>query len=148
MRLLLLEVMQRSRVETFPSSWQTTLKQNLQHNNRDVRLQAVRIVQDRKFDAFDSHLKQSVLSETEPADLRVEELIALAPRLASVDRKLFDFVTGRFAENVAPLDRLAAARALAELPLTDKQLMQLAGRLDSAGPMAVPVFAAGLFPIK
>jgi putative heme-binding domain-containing protein len=139
MRLLLLEVIQRSRVETFPSSWQTTLKHNLQHNNRDVRLQAVRIVQDRKFDAYDSQLKQSVLSKTEPADLRVEQLIALAPRLDSVQENLFDFVMGRFSENVAPLDRLAAARALAESPLTDKQLLQLAAQLDSAGPMAIPV---------
>ena len=100
---------------------------------------AKRIVQNRKFDTYDSQLKQSVFNEDEPAQLRVEELIAIAPRFDSVDEKLFDFMTSRLSEDVAPLDRLSAARALALSPLTDKQLLQLVGRFDSAGPMALPV---------
>lgn len=139
MRLLLLEVMQRSTIDSLPTSWQASIGHALEHKNSSVRMQAVRIVQGRKLDAFDNQLRKAALRKNEPAELRVEELIAVAPRLELVDAALFDFVTGRLSENVEPLDRLSAARALAEFPLTDQQLLALAGKLDAAGPMAVPV---------
>jgi putative heme-binding domain-containing protein len=72
-------------------------------------------------------------------EMKVDALLALAPRLNDVDAPVFAFLVGRLNDEVPPLARLAAARALADLPLSETQLLDLAQRFDAAGPLAVPV---------
>ena len=49
------------------------------------------------------------------ADLRVAALAAVGPRLTLIEPALIDVLLARLAPDVAPLDRLAAARALGSL---------------------------------
>ncbi|MEZ6049147.1 MAG: c-type cytochrome [Planctomycetaceae bacterium] len=53
--------------------------------------------------------------------------------------KLFEFILSQLSADNLPLERLAAARALAALPLSIDQQLVLIDQLDYAGPVAKPV---------
>jgi putative heme-binding domain-containing protein len=105
----------------------------------EARLQAVRILQARQLKEFDNLLEEIAFGTALPPELRVEAILALSDRLTSVQESQLLFLLARLDEDVAPLERLAAARALAAVPLDDRQLTRLAGELNRAGPLALPV---------
>lgn len=138
-QLLLLEIIDRAPLAVLPPAWIEAVGQSLAAVATDVQLQAVRIVQSRALTGFDDRLQHLAGDEGAPAELRIEANLALAPRTASVAKDVFAFLVDRLASDVSPLAQLTAARALAELPLNDEQLVELTSNFDAAGPLAVPV---------
>ncbi|MBW3540158.1 MAG: HEAT repeat domain-containing protein [Planctomycetes bacterium] len=138
-RLLLLEVVQRSPVETLPARWLEVLRQILESGSADERTMIAQIVQDRAIDRFDARLTAIATGASEPVELRVAALLAVGPRLKTLPDDLFRFALDQLSEDSPPLVRLAAARAVAESPLSERQLVDLSQRLDEAGSMAAPV---------
>ncbi|MCA9014360.1 MAG: HEAT repeat domain-containing protein, partial [Planctomycetaceae bacterium] len=136
---ILLEVIQRSALKEFPVAWRTALEQTLKTANPELQILAVRIAQTHDLPELGDLLKTLALDSRQPANLRIESLSAVGGQLKSVDQSTFDFLMSRMNEEYPPLDRLAAARALAGLPHSADQLIQLARQLDAPGPLALPV---------
>src|SRR5690606_18740483 len=65
--------------------------------------------------------------------------VAIAPRLSQLDAAQFAFFSAHLGEETAPLERLAAARVLATVPLQADQLLALAQGLSRVGPLAAPL---------
>lgn len=136
---ILLEVIQRSSLKEFPVSWRAALEQTLKSANSDLQILVVRIAQAHDLPDLNELLKSLALDTKQPAALRIESLSAIGSNLKRVDQSTFDFVMSRMNEDYPPLDRLAAARALAGLPHSHEQLTQLSAQLDAPGPLALPV---------
>jgi putative heme-binding domain-containing protein len=105
----------------------------------DVRLQAIRIVHDRRLESFDRQLRRMGGEKNQSVDVRVEALATVAGRIESMTGEEFAFLLGRLDEKIEPLSRLAAAQALAEAPLSTNQLIAVSGTFHLAGPLVVPV---------
>jgi len=138
-RLLMLEVMHRSVLAEFPKSWEVQLQGSLTHADIAIRLQAVRTIQAKGLQSFDGLLEALARNTSQTAEIRIESVVALGDRFKSADPALFAFLNSQLNEDVPPLLRLSAARAISELPLSEQSLLHLAKSLDAAGPLAVPV---------
>ncbi|MCH9652616.1 MAG: HEAT repeat domain-containing protein [Planctomycetes bacterium] len=136
---ILLEVIQRSALKEFPVAWRSALEQTLKSTNSELQILVVRIAQTHDLPDLGELLKSLALDMKQPAPLRIESLSAIGSKLDQVDQGTFDFVMSRMNEDYPPLDRLAAARALAGLPHSNSQLTQLSQQLDAPGPLALPV---------
>jgi len=136
---ILLEVIQRSALKEFPVVWRTALEQTLKTASPELQILVVRIAQTHDLPDLNELLKSLALDQKQPASLRIESLSAISSKLNQVDQSTFDFLMSRMNENYPPLDRLAAARALAGLPHSKDQLIQLSKQLDAPGPLALPV---------
>src|SRR5690606_21931759 len=102
-RLLLLEVVQRVGLEQLPERWIAALGASIQSPSVEVRQQAIRIVTERKIREFDPPLNRLAEDEQQPAELRVEAMLAVAGRSDAVPNDRFRFLTGRLTEDVPPL---------------------------------------------
>ena len=136
---ILLEVIQRSSLKEFPVTWRSALEQTLKSGNPDLQILVVRIAQAHDLPDLSELLKSLALDTKQLASLRIESLSAIGSNLKRIDQGTFDFVMSRMNEDYPPLDRLAAARALAGLPHSNEQLTQLSAQLDAPGPLALPV---------
>lgn len=136
---ILLEVIQRSSLKEFPISWRAALEQTLNSANSDLQILVVRIAQTHDLPDLSELLKSLALDTNRSATLRVEAFSAIGSKLNKIDQSTFDFLMSRMNEDYPPLDRLAAARALAGLPHSNAQLTQLSEQLDAPGPLALPV---------
>lgn len=136
---ILLEVIQRSSLKEFPVVWRTALEKTLKTSNPALQILVVRIAQTHDLPDLHELLKTLALDANQPAKLRIESLSAIGSKLNKVDQNTFDFLMSRMNEEYPPLDRLSAARALAELPHSEGQLIQLSKQLDAPGPLALPV---------
>lgn len=136
---ILLEVIQRSALKEYPVTWRSALEGMLKSKHSDLQLLVVRIAQTQDLPGLSELLKSLALDTKQPAMLRIESLSAISSKLNQVDQSTFDFVMSRMNEDHPPLDRLAAARALAGLPHSSAQLTQLSKQLDAPGPLALPV---------
>ncbi|MFK7777927.1 MAG: HEAT repeat domain-containing protein, partial [Gimesia sp.] len=136
---ILLEVIQRSSLKEFSVSWRVALEQTLNSANSDLQILVVRIAQTHELPDLSELLKSLALDTNRPATLRVEAFSAIGSKLNKIDQSTFDFLMSRMNEDYPPLDRLAAARALAGLPHSNAQLTQLSEQLDAPGPLALPV---------
>lgn len=141
LRLLLLDVVYRSPAPELSDVLIASLQRGIVLGSPAVRLQSIRIVHDRGLTSFDGQLRRMAGEENQPADVRVEALQAVAPRIESLTGEEFAFLLGRLDDAVEPLSRLAAAQALSEAPLNGSQLIQVSASFDKAGPLAVPVLA-------
>ena len=139
LRLLLLEVIDRSAVQRLPEVWVESLQQALLSGTPEVRLQAVRIIHNRGLERFDRQLRRMAGEKKWPVDVRVEALATIARRIDSMTGTEFEFLVSRLDEQFTPLSRLTAAQALADGPLNHAQLQQLSKTFDTAGPLAIPV---------
>lgn len=136
---ILLEVIQRSSLKEFPVIWRTALEQTLKKSNPGLQILVVRIAQTHDLPDLNELLKSLALDKKQPANLRIESLSAIGSYLKEVHQETFDFLMSRMNEEYPPLDRLSAARALAGLPHSEDQLIQLSKELDAPGPLALPV---------
>ncbi|QDU78736.1 HEAT repeat protein [Polystyrenella longa] len=138
-QLLLLDVISASALPALPNEWDSILLRSLADEQLEIRLAAVRALN--KFDArtFEKQLKTIVADEGEAANVRVEATHVLANLLTTTSDPLFKFVLSQLAEDNFPTERLAAARALAALPLSIDQQSLLVDQLTYAGPVARPV---------
>lgn len=136
---ILLEVIQRSSLKETPVVWRSALQKTLQDADPELQILVVRIAQTQDLPDLSETLTSVALDSKQLPTLRIEALSAVGGQLKTVDSDTFAFLITRMDEEFPPLDRLAAARALSELPLSKTQLIQLAGQLDAPGPLALPV---------
>jgi len=138
-KAILLEVIQRSALKEFPVNWRSALEQTLKTADPELQILVVRIAQSHDLPDLNAQLTSLALDVKQPAALRIEALSAAGTHLKNIDQGTFDFLMSRMNEEYPPLDRLAAARALAGLPHSGEQLIQLSKQLDAPGPLALPV---------
>lgn len=137
---LLLEVIQRSALESLPTSWQQALSQLLKADD-EWRLQTVVALTSLSSPQLDDQMRQ-MLTQAELADeLRIAVLNAMGKRLKEVDARSFAALLSRLSPQTAILDRLKAAEVLSKLPLADGQLMAVAPYLSQAEPLELPALA-------
>ena len=143
---LLLEVMQRSSMDSLPSSWTAAIADALKSKDDAVRLQAVHVMSaqsGRRSQGFPKSLGSLLAGiardSSNPVELRSEALIAAAPSLQSTDPSTLRWLTAEMKRDHAPLVKLAVARALAVAPWNEKQLIELTRSLQRAGPLETPV---------
>ncbi len=87
---------------------------------------------------FDALLLQVAMSGGRPREVRVQAASALAPRLASVEPPLFEFLLESLDQENPPLVRLDAAEALSKSHLAAAQLKALCGAVAHGGVLEVP----------
>ncbi len=137
-RNLLLEVMQSatSQLDELPDSWTGAVSALLEQEDEVARQAAMRVVQAFDADQFDEALAAVANDERQPPALRVEALTTMATRLPGLSDDNFTLLEAQLVSALDPLDKLAAARALAAAPLSPEQLAACAIRFDDAGPLA------------
>lgn len=141
-RLLMLRAMSRCRLSVFPTAWTELLNEQLAGNNSMLRAQAIRVVHSRGMEQFDEALKALVAREDAPIDESVSAIAIIAPRLRPLPNDMFSLLVSRFADDVPPLSRLAAASALSKAQLTDANFSALTKIVGREGPLTVPMLAA------
>ncbi|HZF00185.1 MAG TPA: PVC-type heme-binding CxxCH protein, partial [Planctomycetota bacterium] len=137
-RLLVLEAMTRALPERSPSTWLGEARWSLDAADERVVRQAVALIRAAGCGDFDDVLLRLARDDMRSAELRVETLLAAAPRLAKLDGALYRFLVGCMDKDKAPLLRLSAAEAVGKLPLDDAQLNQLSAVVAVAGPLEMP----------
>ena len=135
-RQVLLEVVARAELKTLPKNWIAVVGKHLAHADPAVRRQAIDIIGAHNFSRFDDDLRTIAADSKSRNDVRVASLGVLASRKKSTSASEFQLLVDQLDD--APLERLAAARVLARLPLTDDQLLALAPSIEKAGPLAAP----------
>lgn len=139
LRLLLWEVVYRAPLEKLPEAWLSGLATALQQGTEEERRQVIAILQDRELPTFDGDVLKLAGDEEQPLALRIDALVAAAPRMQALSEPFFKLLKGGLRPDTQTLERLAAARALGEAPLSSPQLIELAEALPDAGPLVVPV---------
>jgi putative heme-binding domain-containing protein len=139
MRLLLWEVIHRAPLPRLPEPWLAALGSTLAQGSDATRREAIAIIRERELNQFDESLRKLAADPRQPLELRIEACAATAPRSQELSADLFRLLTGQLQGETSPLLRLAAAKALADAPLDEPQLAELARELPAAGPLATPV---------
>jgi putative membrane-bound dehydrogenase-like protein len=141
LRLLLLEAMARTPLDSLPATWAAEVRWQLDSDDERVVRQAVACLRSARVADFAPALLKLAQEEKRPKDLRVAALAAAAPHLKKAESWSFQFLCGCLADD-QPLLRLSAADALGQSPLDRAQLKYLAGRLAEAGPLEAPRLVA------
>ncbi|HVC95344.1 MAG TPA: HEAT repeat domain-containing protein [Pirellulales bacterium] len=144
-RLLLLNVVARSRVEPLPASWLAALGRSLDDSDLDIRGAAVETLKTRKIGQFDDALAQLGRDDALPVDLRIAALECLAQRRQQLDSEAFALLSGQLSETAEPRVRLAAARVLGASGLSGDQQTELTAALPGVNTMVLrlllPIFS-------
>ena len=138
-RLLLLEVIAESGLPALPANWEERLATNFAHSEPAIRHQAVRTVAAFDSAAFDAELQRLAHDDEQSADLRIDALAATADRRSETSEDELRFLLSQMTEDAAPLQKLAAARTVVRLPLSETQRQKVAQQLGKAGPLTVGV---------
>jgi putative membrane-bound dehydrogenase-like protein len=137
-RLLALEVIARCDLSELPAEWLGQLSKQFASRDPQVLRQLVATVAARGGDHFDPQLLTLARNSSAPTDLRISAIAVLAKHGASLSPEMFALLASQLPENVAPIDRLAAAEALGSAKLDAAQLTELVNRLSAAGPLEFP----------
>ena len=141
-RLLLLEVISRAELDPLPQSWIEPLAACLEAGDLAMRRQAIAATRAAPMQDFQAALTRIGRDASQPEALRAAALAVIAASGGLLDGSAFDLLLGRLDGEVAPLERLAAAEALATATLDREQRMRLAGAIEDAGPLELPALAA------
>jgi putative membrane-bound dehydrogenase-like protein len=140
-RRLLLEVMALAPVRPWPATWREELARRLADADEGVLRQAMatlRSVPEARLPICAVPLLHVAGDKKRPADLRATALAAVAPQVAQLDAKLFDFLVSCLDAEQPPLLRATAADAVAQLRLSDAQLARLSSVVIGAGALELP----------
>jgi putative membrane-bound dehydrogenase-like protein len=138
-RLLLWEVIYRTPLPELPEPWLEAMGRTLRSGLPAEVRPVIGIVGDRKLEQFDEAVLLTARNRQVASDLRIEGLAAVAPRMRAVDDEAFRLLADHLKTETPPLLLLAAARGLAEAPLSASQLGQLSKSIPEAGPLALPI---------
>ena len=138
-RLLLWEVIDRAPLGELSAAWLAAIERTLNAGTAAEIRQVIAIVNQRNLAQFDGRLVALAADPKAEIDLRVEALAATAPRLKSFDDAQFSLLATNLKLETSPLLLLAAARGLADAPLSVSQLRELTTSLSSTGSLALPV---------
>lgn len=137
-RLILLETVARAPLDRLPATWTAELRWSLDHPDPRVVRQAVAAIKAGGVVDFDSSLLAIAKDTARSEDLRVDALVAVAPRLAKLESGLFGFLRECVDKEKPALLRLAAAQALGSASLSNDQLFRLASTIGTVGAMELP----------
>ncbi|MFV2065663.1 MAG: hypothetical protein ACC645_01690, partial [Pirellulales bacterium] len=138
-RLLLLEVMARCRLDELPARWHGPLGDMLADSDARLIREAVAAIRARNLTAFDAPLIALSRDSARPMELRIAALECVVSRMGPLPKESFTLLTGQLNEEVEPLLRASAARALGASRLNDAQRIQLAAALADADALIVPL---------
>ncbi len=136
-RILLIDTVKDSSNEELPASWIEALENSLDHPSAEVRLAAIRAMQERKLAQVDPALLAIATDARSAATERLAAIDALAPRLQTLSDDLYGFLGEQLA-NSHSAAQLNAARTLASLTLSKTQLIKLASTLGRADALVLP----------
>jgi putative membrane-bound dehydrogenase-like protein len=137
-RLILLESVARAPLDRIPATWAAELRWSLDHADERIVRQAVAAIRATGVTDFDASLLNIAREGTRPEELRVDALVAAAPRIAKLESALFGFLRECLDKEKPALLRLGAAQALGAAGLTDDQLFRLAPSVGAAGALEMP----------
>ena len=137
-RLVVLEAVARAPLDRIPATWAAELRWSLDHADERVVRQAVAAMRATGVADFDANLIALARDGSRPEELRLDALVASAPRIAKLEAGLFTFLRESLNPEKPVLFRLAAAQALGAAGLNDDQLFRLAPAVGAAGAMEMP----------
>ena len=137
-RLVLLETVSRAPLDRIPATWAAELRWSLDDADARIVRQSVAAIRATNVVDFDAALLAIARDAARPEDLRVDALLAAAPRVARLEPNLFSFLRDAVDKEKPALLRLAAAQALGAAGLTDDQLFRLAPTVGAAGALEMP----------
>jgi putative membrane-bound dehydrogenase-like protein len=143
-RLLLLEVMARSDLKDWPKSWSPPVEKSLGCQDSGEVSQAIAAAAASRSRRFDRQLRDLAADSARPRAVRVAAAAAFAGSGKSLPKKVFELLVDQCGDKAHPIERLAAARALAGARLDQGQIGQVAGLLARADLLALPVLANAL----
>jgi putative heme-binding domain-containing protein len=138
-RLLLLEVMARCRLDELPQRWRDALRRVLTGSSVRLRREAVATVRSRNLESFDAVLADLSRDAALPAELRIAAMECIVPRRSRLPADAFALLKDHLRDDIEPLLRASAARALGGGRLDERQLVELADPLGDAGSLIVPL---------
>jgi putative heme-binding domain-containing protein len=141
-RLALLEAVARAPLDHIPATWAAELRWSLDHADGRVVRQAVAAIRATNVVDFDASLLSLARDAARPEELRVDALLAAAPRVAKLEPPLFTFLRDALSPEKPALVRLAAAQALGAAGLGNDQLLRLAPTLGTTGALEMPKLLA------
>jgi putative membrane-bound dehydrogenase-like protein len=142
MRRLLLQVISTASLQTPPLAWVqgvvtclTAKDESLLH----TAVSAARVLASSKIKApeLSPPLLQLAQDPSRSAELRIEALAALPPGGSTLDSDLLALLCGKLQPSTPVLIRGTAASVISRAKLSDEQLIQVAERLKSAGPLEI-----------
>jgi putative heme-binding domain-containing protein len=137
-RLVLLETAARAPLDHLPATWTAELRWSLDHEDPRIVRQAVAAIRAAGVIDFDVSLLAIAKDSARSEDLRVDALVAVAPRLTKVESGVFGFLRECVDKEKPVLLRLAAAQAIGSASLSNDQLFRLASTLGTAGALELP----------
>jgi len=143
-RRLVLECMAQAPLERFPATWLSEARWALDTRDDDAIVHAaLSVLRNGRCMDFSDVLQALALDDKRPVDMRLAAAAALMPQVKSTPQGVFLLAQQSLDKDSPPLQRLAAVHILANAPLSDAQLSQLAERLPQSGPLELPrLFAA------
>ncbi len=135
-RLLILDAL--GRTSKLPNTWKNALGKTLQDRDSQVAEQTVATLRSLGLKEFDETLRNLAGDAKRPRDLRLAAFATVAPRLKSVEPKLFTFIASQLDEKQPSLVRLAAASAMGSCNLDAEQLAKLSQEVASASALELP----------
>ncbi|OYV88665.1 MAG: dehydrogenase, partial [Planctomycetia bacterium 21-64-5] len=141
-RRTVLEAMQRSGPKDVPGSWISGLAKLVSETHKQVdpsvlaTIRALHIAKPAAGPVRDALIAFAAPGETDEKD-RLAAIAEIPGGLDSVPSEMFDWLITRFAAETNTANRAAALEVLSKAKLTSEQLMALADKFWSAGPMEV-----------
>lgn len=106
-------------------AWDAGLEESVTIGSGGRQHMAIAAIEATGTDTCDDALDRLARDENRPGDLRLAALRVLSVRRRTLDRVLFDWLIGRFREEVPSLERLTAARILSRAELGRDDLERL-----------------------
>ena len=135
---LLLEVISQSTIDPLPATWVEQVRLCLTSSNPAIAHQAVLCAAAHSLTSLDSQMLELAKDASRDQSLRVDALLAISPRLKSLDASLFDLLVSCLRPDEPPLLRSNAAETFGRAHLSDDQVKSLLKVVGSAGPMELP----------
>ncbi len=135
---LLLEVIAKSEQKQLPASWVASVGKVFEHGSAELHLQAIEVVQQRSINRLDDVLQKLANDPAVSAEVRIAALAALAPRLENVPESHVTLLKESLRAQSSPVLRLASARTISSLQLSDEQIVKVAEFLPQVDPLALP----------
>jgi len=143
-RILLLDVIGRSDVAPLPETWVEQLHHGLTSDRENVLRQAISTAAAAESsDQVVGRLLDISRDSSTPVDLRVSALAVVAQRQGSLDEAAFALLASEINDEVPPMRRLVAARAIGAAKLNTGQMSSATELVKQAGPLELaPLLAA------
>jgi putative heme-binding domain-containing protein len=137
-RLLLLEVMARSDISSWPEPWRKELDRSLHSSSSQEMSQAIAAAAASSLRQFDRRLQELASDPKLSPELRVAAAAVVAGNGETMFPAIFQLLVEQCSDKVRPVERLVAARALTAARLSSGQCRQMAGLLAHADPLLLP----------